>query len=227
VWIAILGSAGLHVGLVLLLVIGGWLRENSHTDQRSRITALLRKGKPKDPKHLPRKLPAPRAAAAKELRSKTPSAADAKQKRAAAEPNKDYSKDINAALASLTQEGGGKELEDPEGSPDGVENGTALIARLGDEYETKIFKAIKAEYSIPEVIPPRERMFLQARVLITLNRAGAIRDLTFEKRSGNDLFDSAIEAAIRRSAPFPPPPAELADEYASGGLPMNFYARSM
>lgn len=234
VWIFILGSAAFHAGLVLLLVIGGWLRDSSaKTNERTRITALLRKGKPRPKEWLPRKLPAPTPALPKEVRPDPKAKPDPKSKAVKPVTAKkkyrptDYSKDMNAALASLTEKGGGKTAEDPEGSPDGVEDGDALIAKMGDQYMTKIYKAIKVQYSIPEVIPAQERMFLSAKVAITIDAHGNIKDLTFEKRSGNSLFDSSIEGAVRRAAPFPAPPPELSDTYATEGFALNFHARSM
>jgi len=231
VWFFILGSAVFHAGLVLLLVIGGWMRDSSaQTNDRARITALLRKGKERPKEWLPRKLPAPKAALPKEMRADPKAKPDPKSKAVAAKKKSrptDYSKDMSAALASLTEEGGGKTDEEPEGSPDGVDDGDALIAQMGDEYMTKIYKAIKVQYSIPEVIPARERMFLSAKVAITIDARGNIKDLTFEKRSGNSFFDSAIEGAVRRAAPFPAPPSELSDSYASEGFALNFHARSM
>ncbi|MBW1806750.1 MAG: TonB family protein [Deltaproteobacteria bacterium] len=234
VWFFILGSAAFHVGLVLLLVIGGWLRDSSaKTNDRARITALLRKGKPRPKEWLPRKLPAPSKALPKELRPDPKTKPDPKSKAVKHVPAKkkprsaDYSKDMSAALASLTEEGGGKTAEEPEGSPDGVDDGDALIAQMGDEYMTKIYKAIKVQYSIPDVIPAQERMFLSAKVAITIDARGNIKDLTFEKRSGNSFFDSAIEGAVRRAAPFPAPPSELSDAYAAEGFALNFHARSM
>ena len=134
---------------------------------------------------------------------------------------------MNQALASLTQEGGGKSDVEPEGSPDGVDEGTALIAQLGNEYMTKVYTSVKGQYAVPEIISQRERMFLSAVVVITLDARGNIKDLSFEKKSDNQIFDSAIEAAIRRAAPFPPPPSELVDKYGSEGIGLEFDAKRM
>jgi TonB family protein len=225
VWLAILGSALFHVGLVMMLIIGGLIRESSaNTRDTARITALLRKGKPRPKDWLPRKLPAPGKSAPKEVRpSRDKKASHDKKKRAPEKKSqRDYTKDMSSALASLTQKEGGKPDEEVEGSPEGVDNGDALIAQKGSEYMTKVYKAVKAQYSVPEVISTRERMFLRATVVITVDAGGRLKDFSFEKHSDNPLFDSAIEAAVRRAAPFPPPPAELADKYAHEGIGLEF-----
>lgn len=225
VWLAIMGSALFHAGLIMALVIGGLVRESSaNARDTAKITALLRKGKPRPKKWLPRKLPAPPAPAPHNTRpSKDKQAAKTANNRPAKKrPHHDYSKDMSSALASLTQKEGGKPDDEIEGSPDGVDDGDALIAKKGSEYMTKVYKAIKAQYAVPEVISQRERMFLKATVVITVDARGRLKDFSFEKHSDNHLFDSAIEAAVRRAAPFPPPPPELADKYADEGIGLEF-----
>lgn len=225
VWISILGSAAAHAGLIVLLIIGGLVKESGGREH-VKITALLKKGKPRPKEWLPRKEPAAAPAPPQNARpAKDAKKSDAKKTAHQSSSRVDYSKDMNSALSGLAKEGGRE--DEGEGSPDGVDEGTALIAQKGNEYMTKVYSAVKGQYSVPEIITERERMFLNATVIITINARGQIKDLTFEKRSGNQVFDSAIEAAIRRAAPFPPPPEELAGKYASEGIGIDFDARRM
>jgi protein TonB len=184
----------------------------------------LKKGKPRPKDWLPRKPPAAAPAPPKNVRPSKDAKVDPKKSRTASS-RVDYTKDMNSILKGLAKEGG--KDEEVEGSPNGVDEGTALIAQMGNEYMTKVYTAIKGQYSVPEIITERERMFLNATVVITINARGQIKDLTFEKRSGNQVFDSAIESAIRRAAPFPPPPEELAGKYASEGIGLDFDARRL
>jgi protein TonB len=223
VWISILGSAAAHAGLVILLIIGGLVKDSGEREH-VKITALLKKGKERPKDWLPRKEAAAAPAPPKNVRpTKDAKKVDSKARKKSSRV--DYSKDMGSALASLAAEGA-KE-DEGEGSPDGVDEGTALIAEKGNEYMTKVYSAVKGQYSVPKVITERERQFLAATVVITINARGQIKNLTFEKRSGNQVYDSAIEAAIRRAAPFPPPPAELADKYSSEGIGIEFDARRM
>ena len=223
VWISILGSAAAHAGLIILLIIGGLIKDSGEREH-VKITALLKKGKERPKDWLPRKPPAAAPAPPKNVRSsKDAKKTDSKARKT---PSRvDYSGDMNAIMEGLAKEGG--KDEEVEGSPDGVEEGTALIAQKGNEYMTKVYSAVKGQYSVPKVITERERQFLAATVVITINARGQIKNLTFEKRSGNQVYDSAIEAAIRRAAPFPPPPPELVDKYSSEGIGIEFDARRM
>ena len=224
VWISILGSAAAHAGLIVLLIIGGLVKESGGREN-VKITALLKKGKPRDKKLLPRKPPA--AAPAPPANARPPQAAKKADPKAARKTSSrvDSGQAMASAINDLVKEGG--KDEEAEGSPDGVDEGTALIAEKGNEYMTKVYSAVKGQYSVPEIITERERMFLNAIVVITINARGQIKNLSFEKRSGNQVFDSAIEAAIRRSAPFPPPPPELVDKYSSEGIGIDFDARRL
>lgn len=231
VWLAIVGSALVHAALVGVLVVAGFLKDaHSSTRSRAKITALLRKGKPRPKEWLPRKQPAAAPAAPKNVRpdpKKKTDDADKKTRPEKTRPDKvDYSNQMSNALASL-RKGEGNPDDEVEGSLDGVEDGTSLVAEKGNAYMTEVYKAVKGQYKVPKTIPPRERMFLSATVVITIDARGHIRELEFEKSSDNDVFDSAIEGAVRRAAPFPPPPAELVDTYASEGFGIEFKAANM
>jgi protein TonB len=218
VWLFILGSTAVHAGLVALLIVGGFLKDlGAKTRDRARITALLRKGKPRPKDWLPRK-PRPLPEAPPRTARPDPKVKPEPGRKVARHAS--YKKEIDQALKSLAD-------EEAEGSPDGVDEGDALVAQKGNEYMTAVYKAVKGQYTVPEIISQRERMFLSATVVITINARGQIKDFDFEKHSGNSVYDSAIEAAIRRAAPFPPPPPELVDRYASEGIGLEFDARSM
>lgn len=232
VWIFILGSGAVHAFLIGLMILGGTLKESrSNTRDDTKIMAILRKGQPRPKKWLPRKPPAPVSKPSVPKNSRPDPSAKPKPSepsRAIANTTpKNYSKEMQQALSMLGKEGGGKSADPLEGSPEGAEDGTSLIAQLGSEYMTKVYTAIKGQYKLPEIISQRERMFLQATAVITINTRGGIKKLVFEKRSGNSIFDSAIEGAILRAAPFPPPPEELRSKYASEGIGLDFDARSM
>ena len=232
VWLFITGSALVHAGLLSLLVLGGVLDEMHSRDRDdARITAVLRLGKPRDPKLLPRKLeeaPPPAAPAPEQRAQPKPSETQPEPSRAAARPGPqskiDYTRAMKHAVADLAKENKG---EEPEGSPDGVADGDARVAQLGNEYYTKLYKAIKANYSLPETINERERMYLKATVVLFLDARGHIKEMVFEKKSGNGVFDAAVDRAIRKTAPFPAPPRELAQQYAREGIGFEFEGKSM
>lgn len=231
VWLAVLGSALVHLGLVGLLVVGGILKEHHVPEKRQAIlTKLVRKGKKKADDILPVKdrpkppPPAPKPAAVNpKPDAAKPDAKPRPKSKPAAKPSKvDYSSDMASAFDKIKP----TDYED-QGDPDGVEDGEALVKQKGDEYLTKVYKAVKKQYEVPELIPAKERMFLRADVILYIDRAGGIKELKLSKPSGNQLYDNAVVGAIRRAAPFPAPPTELADVYADDGIQIPFRASKM
>lgn len=220
VGLAIAVSTAIHVGLVLLLVFGGMVKGTTN-DLRDKaiITKLLKKGEEKPKQFLPDKpvQSAPPEPAAPAPQVEPPSAK--KPAPTESKPSKvDYSKQMNRALSELQQQEGRTSKDRVQGSPNGVAEGDSTVAEAGNAYLTEIYKMVTARYSLPELIDERERMFLTATVFITLDRNGKLIQLVFEKSSGNSLFDSAIEGAIRKAAPFP---------LRQGSLPINTLPRAL
>ena len=133
---------------------------------------------------------------------------------------------MRSALAALEKEVKDSRYEQ-DGDPEGVEDGDALIKQKGNEYLTKIWGAIKARWEVPDLISSKERMFLKADVVIYIDASGKLIDIKFKKKSKNSLYDSAVEGTIKRAAPFPPPPPELADTYAEDGIEIPFSASKL
>jgi len=231
VWLAILASAGVHAGLILAVLAGGIFGgDTGPSKDHVMITRLLKKGEERPKNQLPHRddrkpPPAPRPAPAPAVAPR-PDAPPAPKPAERPPRREDYSKDQNNALAALADEVK-KTQYSQDGSPDGVDEGDSLIAEKGNAYLTKMYQAVKRNYSVPELIPEKERLFLKAVVIVRLEASGAIRDLSFESRSGNELYDSAVEAAIRKAAPFEPPPKELAERYAKDGIGIPFQSSKM
>ena len=194
------------------------------------ITRLLKKGEEKPKEYLPRKevetTPPPQPQPAPQV--EPPAASKPVPPEPKAPPSMvDYTKLMNNALRELQRQESRTSKEKPQGSPNGVAEGDSLVAEVGNAYYTEIYKSVKARYTLPELIDERERMFLTATVVITVDRNGKLKQLWFQQSSGNKLFDSAIEGAIRQAAPFTPPPRELADKYATEGIGLIFRAAKM
>ncbi len=230
VWLAVLGSALLHLGLVALVVVGGIIEETSDpVEKEAIITRLVKKGKKKPEHQLPHrdKAPPPPAPEPRAVAPKPEAEPEPKPKpkpKPKPEPRRrDYTGAMNSAFNKLAKERGETDYEQ-QGDPEGVADGEALIKQKGDAYLTKVYQAVKANYEVPELIPAKQRLFLRADVLIRIGRGGQLEALEFKNRSDNPLYDSAVEGAIRRAAPFPPPPEELADSYSKDGIEIPFRA---
>ena len=74
---------------------------------------------------------------------------------------------------------------------------------------------------------PAERSQKSAEILVSfaLDRMGHVLSTTIVKGSGDEAFDQAALAMVRRSDPVPPPPPPVADEGLNFTLPVIFKAK--
>lgn len=110
------------------------------------------------------------------------------------------------------------------GKVDGGKRGYPITDPKTVEYLNKVYKKIRKNWKVPTLIPDRERLFLQAIIIVYLKPSGKIKKLRFEKKSGNANYDKACAKTVRKSAPFPPPPKELAKSYEQDGIGIPFSA---
>ncbi len=185
------------------------------------IAHMVALGRPRDPQLLPRReTPAasPLASAPPKAPGKAPS--QPAQKHA---PTRQELMQRALARAMGRASPESKEEPDPEraGSPSGSPQGTAQSAEEGDAYFTAVHDAIMENYVVPSVISERERLYLAAAVVAWIGPGGQILKHQFEKKSGNDFFDQALELAIQRTK-LPPPPPDLARSLRDTGVVLNF-----
>jgi TonB family protein len=115
------------------------------------------------------------------------------------------------------------EPEDAEGAEDGDPDGDSATAE-GERYFGLLQSQVRRHYSVADTIPESERLHLKAMVAVRLGRAGEVLDVSLTKASGNDLFDSAVVTAVRKAAPFSPPPDHLRDALQKSGVNLVFNA---
>jgi colicin import membrane protein/protein TonB len=108
------------------------------------------------------------------------------------------------------------------GDPSGDPEGDSSEASEGDRYNAMVSRALHDVYQIPATISERERLYLEATVILFVEPSGTVSRFTFEKRSGNPAFDSALERAVR-AARLPPPPTELRAQVRQVGLGIRFH----
>lgn len=107
------------------------------------------------------------------------------------------------------------------GMPDGDPMGDAEKAEEGERYLALVQRRLRDHYVLPSTIPEAERIRLSARVRIHIERSGRIARYEIERASGNPQFDAALEAAVTKASPLPPPPEHLLRSY-SEGFPVLF-----
>lgn len=186
------------------------------------IAHLVALGKPRDPRLLPRKESPPPAAiaSAAPVPGKAPPRTSVPEKHAPSRQEL-MEKALARAAGRATPES--REEPDPDraGSETGSPEGTAQTAEEGDAYFTAVHDAVLQNYVVPSVISERERMYLNASVLAWIGPDGRILKHEFQKRSGNSVFDQALELAIQRTR-LPAPPPDLARALRDNGVVLNF-----
>jgi TonB family protein len=111
--------------------------------------------------------------------------------------------------------------EDLPGQLDGHAEGDSDRAE-GEAYYALLEKRVKDQYKLPATISERERMYLNATVRIFIEPNGRIARFEIVQGSGNGVFDGALESAVQRASPVPPPPQHLVRLLQREGVDLNF-----
>jgi TonB family protein len=205
-------------------------------DQKPINASLVRLGKPRDPKLLPRKevaQPPPKEVVAKPTPT-PPAEAPAPSPAAVAVPGvkpapspapqkgeptaEDRRKKLFGAFDKSAKPSEPQELE---GAEDGDPDGDSAVAE-GERYYGLLKSQVRRHYNVADTIPDAERLYLKAQVAMKLGRAGEVLDVSLAKASGNELFDAAVVAAVRKASPFSPPPDALRDALQKNGVVLVF-----
>lgn len=184
---------------------------------------LVRLGKKRDPKMLPRLV---RAAAPKDDGVALDTSKSEKPKPPTAKPEKpkEMSDAAKQMLAGRSLDDAFAKIDDdePEGDPEGDPSGTATEgATMADKYHREIVRTLQAAYRVPTVIPASQRQFLKARVVLFIERNGRVASYEFVERHPNKVFTGALESLLR-SIELPPPPAKQAKIYRDDGVEIIF-----
>lgn len=223
VLLSVLGH-GLVVGgaLVLSWALAG---PKVELEQKPIKASLVRLGKKRDEKLLPRKEeplppPPPKVEEVAVAAPKPPDTAvkiptkDAKPEKPTASPKKS----LFDAFAKTAKESKPEELEgDPDGDPDGDS-----ATQEGERYYGLLNSVVKRNYDVSSTIDEAERRRLRAEVAIRIGPGGELLDVNLQKPSGNELFDSAVLGAVKKAAPFAPPPQHLRDALKKNGVAFVF-----
>jgi colicin import membrane protein/protein TonB len=202
--------------------------------QKPIVAKLVRLGEKRPEQWLPRKAaeppapaPAPQApaapvapAAARKPTSPAPSAKPTAPAPAPANPGKPGGASLASILSKVQRQADEERWGDPGGHPGG-ESDTAE----GDQYLALVDRALRANYTAPVTIPERERLYLEANVILWIEGDGRISRWRLERPSGNATFDAAVERTLKVTPRVPPPPDHLRDSYRTTGIKLVFQAR--
>ncbi len=227
-WPAILVSAALHVALAAW---GISRRPAPEIDlnQKPIVARLVRLGEKRPQEYLPRKEaappPAPPAPAAAPVLPAPAIAAKPARPAPGAPPPKPAPSSTGRSgttLASVLSKVQKDVEQERWGSPDGDPAGDSETGTEGDRYLALATRELQSNYILPKTISQTESLHLAATVVLLIDASGRIVGHTFERRSGNPAYDSALERAVQ-SSKLPPPPPALRERFRTQGLGVNFH----
>jgi colicin import membrane protein len=91
---------------------------------------------------------------------------------------------------------------------------------LLDIYNAEIWHKIQKNWAFSEEMA-RGRRDLEATIVVKIMREGEIRDIWFERRSGNGYFDDSALKAVKKADPLPPLPKGYTRSYYEVGFRFN------
>ncbi len=226
-------SAVVHTVLISLAVVYAKLHEAPAVDldQKPISATLVRQGTPRDEKLLPRveqpppppleqQAPAP-VATPEPPRPAVPSPVAPPAPPPPEAGRREEGRPEAEAARGLRPHGHGEERGDQVGAADGDPGGDSAVAE-GEAYYARLRSQITRFYDVSETIPDAERIRLTAQVAVFITPAGQLDRARLAKSSGNDLFDSAVLGAVKRAAPFSPPPTHLREALQKYGVVLMF-----
>lgn len=206
-------------------------------DQKPIKATLVRLGKPRDEKLLPRKeeppppppkkvdaAPSPTPPAPTPTQVAVPIPGMKPEPAPKPTPQKGEAKGEdrrNKLFGAFDKLSKSKPQEDQDGAEDGDPNGDSATAE-GERYFGLLSSQVRRNYNVADTIPENERLYLKALVTMRLSRTGEVIDAKLAKASGNSLFDSAVVAAVKKASPFSPPPDHLRDTLQKNGITLEF-----
>lgn len=219
-------SLGLHIGLV-----AGWIFFPEPTkpaldlDAAVVKTKLVKLGKPRDEKLLPR-LPTspPPPDAAKTAPNKEQPQPEKPEKNAEKQPSaadilNEFKKenaqptDVNSILKRFGE-------PDDQGQLDGDKEGVALEGEIKDAYFARVSARIQKQHEISATISDEERVRLKCVIALKIDGEGNVLEARVQQSSGNDVYDNGALAAAKRASPMPAPPPPVR-ELAERGFALN------
>jgi len=98
--------------------------------------------------------------------------------------------------------------------------GSAISPLIIQTYANQVHRKISRNWRIPPGVPTDGGLYTS--LVFKVDGSGNVNNVRITESSGNSVFDNYCKQAIIRSAPLPPPPAELAEEAKNSGIELTF-----
>jgi TonB family protein len=207
-----------HAGVVALALVLQWLFEQPRVDldQKPIMASIVRQGKKRDEQLLPRKEPEAPPPPQDKIPIPTPGVKPEPKPKVVSDKPADKKRSLFDALNKSSAK-----AEEVEGEEDGDPNGDSA-RQEGERYYGVIKAAVRRYYDVSNTIAEAERIQLKADVIIRLDAEGNVIEVSLAKSSSNDVFNNAVIAAVKKAAPFGPPPAPLRGPLKKDGVQLRF-----
>ncbi len=93
----------------------------------------------------------------------------------------------------------------------GIAGGSARGKQIVDQYIGLLSRAIRSNYSLPDVYNLKGAA-MQVTIVVVVSERGDLMKLGVEESSGDSAFDGMTLESVKASAPLPKPPQELVGE---------------
>jgi TonB family protein len=188
-------------------------------------TRLVKLGKTRDDKLLPRLPTAPAPPAADKKAPPKPDDAkdapspDSSKKPTAAELLEKLKQQENRDVNDVIKQRVGEQTD--EGKEDGDKDGVDLEGEIKATYFARVAAHIRKHMEVSSVLSDEERIKLRGELFLRINDDGTVADAKMQKGSGSNVFDNDIVTAAKRSSPLPAPPPQV-QALASKGIALQF-----
>lgn len=228
-------SLAVHLAFVGAAIIAGMFNRPPpvNLEQEPIKASLVRLGKERDKKLLPRKEelppppkevkapPNPVAVPAERPVEKVPVPGIKPEPQPAKQAGARTGEQKKPSLFDAFSKAAAKPPDELEGAADGDPLGDSAIQE-GERYYGALKAQVRRYYDVANTIGEQERLYLRAQVLIRIGRSGDLLEAKLAKSSGNDLFDSAVVGAAKKASPYSPPPDHLRMELQDRGILLEF-----
>lgn len=229
-WLTLIGSFAVHSAAFATIAVLQAMRPPAPQLQQAIPVELVKLGKPRDAKLLPRIArpapppPPPDRAVNLDTGKTKPNKPEKPAKPEKAKPQPQLSPAAERMLRRRSLDKAMSKLDslptetpdEGEGSPTGSVYGTTTDpARAASGYLAEVSAALTAAYRLPKTIPSDQRRFLSAQVMLHIEGDGRISSYEFIQRHPNQAFMSALERLLKQIK-LPPPPKALAARFRRG-----------
>lgn len=115
-----------------------------------------------------------------------------------------------------------KSLDDKAPEAEKTKAPNAGIGKDKEKLTANWGRKISAYFELHKKFPPGKKAKVQVKLALVLNRLGHVVSVDVKESSGDQAYDDAAVAMVRRSDPVPKPPAGLTDDEFPFTLPVNF-----